>query len=36
MVYKLLILSDEVDLFFREIEINSDATFFELNNAILD
>ena len=36
MVYKLLILSDEVDLFFREIEINSDATFLELNNAILD
>ena len=36
MVYKLLILSDEVDLFYREIEINSDATFLELNNAILD
>ena len=36
MIYKLLILSDEVDLFYREIEINSDATFLELNNAILD
>ena len=36
MVYKFLVLSDEVDLFFREIEINSDATFLELNNAILE
>ena len=36
MVYKFLILSDEVDLFYREIEINSDATFLEFNNAILD
>lgn len=36
MIYKFLILSDEVDLFYREIEINSDATFLEFNNAILD
>ncbi len=36
MVYKFLILSDEVDFFYREIEINSDATFLEFNNAILD
>lgn len=35
MIYKFLILSDEVDNFVREIEINSDATFLELNNAIL-
>lgn len=35
MIYKFLILSDEVDNFVREIEINSDATFLKLNNAIL-
>ena len=35
MKYTFLILSDEVDNFSREIEINSDATFLELNNAIL-
>lgn len=35
MIYKFLLLSDEVDNFSREIEINSDATFLELNNAIL-
>ncbi|MGM9805816.1 MAG: hypothetical protein ACI3Z7_05195 [Candidatus Aphodosoma sp.] len=36
MIYKFLILSDEADNFSREIEINSDATFLELNNAILN
>ena len=36
MVYKFLILSDEVDHFAREISIDSEATFLELNNAILD
>jgi hypothetical protein len=36
MVYKFVILSDEVDDFRREIEIDSDATFLELHNAILD
>ena len=36
MVYKFLILSDEVDHFAREIEIDSEATFLELNDAILD
>lgn len=35
MIYRFLILSDEVDNFAREIEINSDATFLEFNNAIL-
>ncbi|MEG1617171.1 MAG: hypothetical protein RR202_12030 [Bacteroidales bacterium] len=36
MVYKFLILSDEVDNFGREISIDSDATFLDLQNAILD
>ena len=36
MVYKFLILSDEVDHFAREIEIDSEATFLELNDAILE
>lgn len=36
MVYKFLILSDEVDNFAREISIDSDATFLDLQNAILD
>ena len=36
MVYKFLILSDEIDHFAREIEIDSEATFLELNDAILD
>ncbi len=36
MVYKFLLISDEVDNFIREIRIDSDATFLELQNAILD
>ncbi len=36
MIYRLVVLSDEVDIFFREIEINSDATFLELQNTIFD
>ncbi len=36
MVYKFLILSDEVDQFAREIAIDSEATFLELNDAILE
>lgn len=36
MIYKFLMLSDEVDDFVREISIASEATFFELHNAILD
>lgn len=36
MVYKFLILSDEVDNFVREISIDSEATFLDLQNAILD
>ena len=36
MVYKFLILSDEVDNFAREISIDADATFLELQDAILD
>ena len=34
--YKFLIISDEVDDFKRVIRIDSDATFKELNDAILD
>ncbi len=34
MVYKFLILSDEVDNFQREIEIDSEATFLQLHEAI--
>ncbi len=36
MIYKFLILSDEVDNFAREISIDSENTFFDLHNAILD
>jgi Plasmid pRiA4b ORF-3-like protein. len=36
MVYKFTILSDEVDNFVRVITIDSEATFFDLHNAILD
>ena len=36
MVYKFTILSDEVDNFVRIISIDSEATFFDLHNAILD
>jgi len=36
MTYKFVILSDEVDDFRRDILIDSDATFFELNEAILE
>lgn len=36
MVYKFLILSDEVDNFGREISIDADATFLDLQNIILD
>ena len=36
MVYKFLLLSDEVDNFSRAIEINSDSTFFQFHNAILE
>ena len=36
MVYKFLLLSDEVEDFKREIKIDSEATFFELHDAILD
>ncbi len=35
MVYKFVLASDEVDDFMREIHIDSDATFLELNDAIL-
>lgn len=35
MVYKFVIISDEVDDFFREIQIDSEATFLDLHNAIL-
>ncbi len=36
MVFRFLILSDEVDNFKREIQIDSEATFLELQDAILD
>ncbi len=36
MVYRFLLLSDEADDFKREIQIDSEATFLELQNAILD
>ena len=36
MVYKFRLLSDEVEDFRRDIEIDADATFIELNNAILE
>ena len=36
MIYKFRLLSDEVDNFRRDIEIDSDAKFLELNNAILE
>lgn len=36
MVYKFRFLSDEVEDFRRDIEIDSDATFFELHKAILE
>ncbi len=36
MVYRFTLISDEVDDFFREIKIDSEATFFELHEAILD
>ena len=35
MVYKFRIISDEVDDFLREIKIDSEASFFELHEAIL-
>ena len=35
MVYRFTILSDENDIFLRVIEINADATFFQLHEAIL-
>lgn len=36
MIFKFLILSDEVDNFKREIKIDSDATFYDFYRAILD
>lgn len=36
MLFRFLILSDEVDNFKREIKIDSEATFLDLQNAILD
>ena len=36
MVYKFRLLSDEVENFRRDIEIDSDATFIDLHNAILE
>ena len=36
MIYKFVILSDEIDDFRRDILIDSDATFFDLHEAILE
>ncbi|GHS97519.1 hypothetical protein FACS189421_04460 [Bacteroidia bacterium] len=36
MIYRFIIVSDEVDDFRRDITIDSEATFFELHEAILD
>lgn len=36
MVYRFLLLSDETDRFKRELVIDSESTFLDLNNAILD
>lgn len=36
MIYKFILISDEVDGFMREISIDSEAKFSELHNAILD
>ncbi|WP_165155150.1 hypothetical protein [Parabacteroides sp. ZJ-118] len=36
MLFRFLILSDEADNFKREIKIDSEATFLDLQNAILD
>ncbi len=35
MVYKFVVLSDEVDDFRREIEIDAESTFMDLNNILL-
>ncbi|MCD7935537.1 MAG: hypothetical protein LUG98_01610 [Tannerellaceae bacterium] len=36
MVFRFLVISDEVDDFLREIKIDAEATFLDLQNAILD
>jgi hypothetical protein len=36
MLFKFVILSDEVDGFLREITIDSEATFFDLHSILLD
>jgi hypothetical protein len=36
MIYRFKIVSDETENFFREIEIDSEADFLQLRNAILD
>lgn len=36
MVYRFIILSDEVDDFRRDITLDSEATFFDLHNAIIE
>ncbi len=36
MLYKFVILSDEVDDFLREITVDSEATFYDLHDALLD
>jgi len=36
MVFRFILLSDEVDDFMREVHIDSEATFLELNDAVLD
>ena len=35
MIFRFTIISDEVDDFVREIQVDPDATFFDLHEAIL-
>ena len=35
MLYRIKFISDEVDGFVREVKIDSDATFLDLNHIIL-
>ena len=35
MIYRFTIISDEVDNFIREIQIDPEATFYDLHEAIL-
>ena len=36
MIYRFIFVSDEVDDFYREIQIDSEASFLDFHNAILE